>query len=626
MATRNQKIKFAIKRFKGFWSQFKRSKRGLVGLSIIVFFSFIAIFAAFIAPYEPIEPKITSDQYPGVPGVKIAVQLCKPVWYKYLPWIKRGYTNITEAFYFYGERQFKFVFIFFVPEADHPEEGFQQDFEKVYNFSNTIRASHKILEVKEIKAILPSGVHQFNLSEWTIRGSREVHPIESVLPAEKLIQMCPNATRFELTYSTGVDLTENIKIVKDHKFTKSESFDEWKWESESNRIDVQYDAEHGYAPSAAQKELGCLRVTYKADGQKLGENITVTIWKEFNYTYFEPPRDVFIHTSIHHTGSPHIELQWAFIREGKTFIVASNTVTESESYKHLYASSLMANTTFIDQIFAAPGNYKFALKIIIPPPQGDVTIYLDHVDCLLYGNTFGLLGTDNAKVYPSDIFSTLIYGTRVSLIVGILTAVFSTFIGLFLGLVSGYLGGIVDEGIMRFTDLLLVLPTLPLFIVLTVSMRATSGYISMWNIIIILSLFGWMGFARSVRSMVLSLRERAFVEAAKAAGGGRFYIINRHILPNVFALVYITLAMSVPSAIVVEASLSWLGLGDPRLASWGKILYDFNSSGIVTTKGLLDYWFWVFPACVSIAILAAAFILVGYALDEILNPRLRERR
>jgi len=135
-----------------------------------------------------------------------------------------------------------------------------------------------------------------------------------------------------------------------------------------------------------------------------------------------------------------------------------------------------------------------------------------------------------------------------------------------------------------------------------------------------------MGFARSVRSMVLSLRERAFVEAAKAAGGGRFYIINRHILPNVFALVYITLAMSVPSAIVVEASLSWLGLGDPRLASWGKILYDFNSSGIVTTKGLLDYWFWVFPACVSIAILAAAFILVGYALDEILNPRLRERR
>ncbi|MEM3579651.1 MAG: ABC transporter permease [Candidatus Bathyarchaeia archaeon] len=625
MATREQKIKFAIKRFKGFWNQFKRSKRGLVGLSIIIFFSIIAIFAPLIAPYEPIEPKISRDEYPGTPGVKIAVQLCKPVWYKYLPWIKRGYTNITEAFYFYGEIQFKFAFIYFVPEAEHPAEGLQQNFEKVHNFSNAMIASHKILEVKEIKAILSSGAHQFNLSEWTVRGSRDVLPIESVLPAEKLLQMCPNATRFELTYTTGVDLTENMKIVNDHKFTKSESFDEWKWASESSGIGVQYDEEHGYVLYTTQKERGCLRVTYTAAGQVSEGDITVTIWKEFNYPYFEPPRDIFIHTSIYKTGNSSIKLQWVFIRENKTFIAAENTVTESGNYKHLYASSFMANTTFIDQTFAAPGNYKFALKLIIPS-QSNTTIYLDHVDCLLYGNTFGLLGTDNAKVYPSDLFSTLVYGTRVSLIVGVLTAVFSTFIGLFLGLVSGYVGGIVDEGIMRFTDLLMVLPTLPLFIVLTVSLRAASGFVSMWNLIIILTLFGWMGFARSVRSMVLSLRERAFVEAAKAAGGGRFHIINRHILPNVFALVYITLATSVPSAIVVEASLSWLGLGDPRLASWGKILYDFNSSGIVTTKGLLDYWFWVFPACISIAILAAAFVLVGYALDEILNPRLRERR
>jgi peptide/nickel transport system permease protein len=82
----------------------------------------------------------------------------------------------------------------------------------------------------------------------------------------------------------------------------------------------------------------------------------------------------------------------------------------------------------------------------------------------------------------------------------------------------------------------------------------------------------------------------------------------------------------VPGAIITEASLSWLGLGDPRLASWGKILYDFNNSGVVTSKGLLEYWFWVFPTCIAIALLAAAFILLGYALDEILNPRLRERR
>jgi len=148
----------------------------------------------------------------------------------------------------------------------------------------------------------------------------------------------------------------------------------------------------------------------------------------------------------------------------------------------------------------------------------------------------------------------------------------------------------------------------------------------LWNIIILLTLFGWMSFARSVRSMVVSLRERAFVEAAKAAGAGTMHIINRHILPNVFALVYITLATSVPGAIITEASLSWLGLGNPLIPSWGKILYDFQSSGIATTKGLGEYWFWVFPPCIAIAALATAFILIGYALDEILNPRLRERR
>jgi peptide/nickel transport system permease protein len=135
-----------------------------------------------------------------------------------------------------------------------------------------------------------------------------------------------------------------------------------------------------------------------------------------------------------------------------------------------------------------------------------------------------------------------------------------------------------------------------------------------------------MGFARSVRSMVISLRERAFIEAAKSCGASTMHIINRHILPNVFALVYITLATAVPGAIILEASLSWMGLGDPLVASWGKILYDFQSAGVALTKGLAEYWFWVFPSCIAIALLATAFILMGYALDEILNPRLRERR
>ena len=126
--------------------------------------------------------------------------------------------------------------------------------------------------------------------------------------------------------------------------------------------------------------------------------------------------------------------------------------------------------------------------------------------------------------------------------------------------------------------------------------------------------------------MVLSLRERPFIESAKASGAGVGYIIFRHILPNVFALVYISLATSVPGAIIAEASLAWLGLGDINIPSWGLMLYDFSRTETAIVSGLGEYWFWVIPPGVAIALMALAFILMGFSLDEILNPRLRQRR
>jgi len=117
------------------------------------------------------------------------------------------------------------------------------------------------------------------------------------------------------------------------------------------------------------------------------------------------------------------------------------------------------------------------------------------------------------------------------------------------------------------------------------------------------------------------LRERPFVEAAKAAGAGSGYIMFRHILPNIMALVYVNLATSVPGAVVAEASLSWLGFYDPRVMSWGRMLYEAQQQ-------LASWyaWWWVVPPGICIALLALSFILIGYAMDEILNPRLRERR
>ena len=119
--------------------------------------------------------------------------------------------------------------------------------------------------------------------------------------------------------------------------------------------------------------------------------------------------------------------------------------------------------------------------------------------------------------------------------------------------------------------------------------------------------------------------ERPFIEAAQAVGAGKFYIIRKHVLPNVFSFVYVTLATFVPGAIITEASLSWLGLFDPTVVSWGRMLQEFTNSGIIL-RGISEYWFWVLPPGILIAVLALSFILLGFALDEILNPRLRRRQ
>jgi peptide/nickel transport system permease protein len=234
----------------------------------------------------------------------------------------------------------------------------------------------------------------------------------------------------------------------------------------------------------------------------------------------------------------------------------------------------------------------------------------------VFGNTFGLLGTDDQA---RDIFAQLVIGTRISFVIGLVSAVLSVGLGLLVGLVAGYIGGATDEVLMRLNDMLLVIPSLPLTIVLVFVLGQ-----SMLNIIIVVGVLGWMGFARTVRSAVLSLKERQFIEAVKSAGGGRGYIIRRHIIPNVFPLIYITLAMSVPGAIVSEAALSWLGLGPLDVMSWGRVLHQFQQAGTVATSAF-SMWYWTIPPGLCIAFLSLSFVLIGYALDEILNPRLRER-
>ncbi len=236
------------------------------------------------------------------------------------------------------------------------------------------------------------------------------------------------------------------------------------------------------------------------------------------------------------------------------------------------------------------------------------------VKFVMLGLVHGILGTDDIG---ADLWSQLVYGARISLFIGLLAALVGTSIGAVVGVVAGYAGGVVDEILMRLVDILLVLPFLPLLLTLVFLYGKNIYYL-----ILFIAIFGWQGLARAIRSQVLSLRETAFVECAKAAGGSKFYIMRKHLLPNVFPLIFPSLVLSIPGAILFEASLSFLGFGDPRVPTWGKMLqYAFLGEGFSRLA-----WWWILPPGLAITTLSLAFVFMGHAFDEIVNPRLRRRK
>jgi len=220
------------------------------------------------------------------------------------------------------------------------------------------------------------------------------------------------------------------------------------------------------------------------------------------------------------------------------------------------------------------------------------------------------LGRDDAG---KDVLSLLIYGARVSLIVGFTSATVSMFIGTVVGLSAGYFGGKVSTALMRLVDFLMVIPDLPLMLVI-ISVWGRG----LWKIILVISVLYWTYTARLVRSQVLSIKERQFVLRSKALGGSHFRIITRHILPQVLPLIIAQAVLDISASIIAESSLSFLGLGDPTLVSWGMML-NFAFERAVSRMA----WWFLLPPGFAIVWVSLSIILIGNALEEIVNPRLK---
>jgi peptide/nickel transport system permease protein len=226
---------------------------------------------------------------------------------------------------------------------------------------------------------------------------------------------------------------------------------------------------------------------------------------------------------------------------------------------------------------------------------------------------FGPLGTDHLG---RSVMTQFIWGARISLLVGLAATVLAMLIGSVVGITAGFFGGWTESILMRLTEWFLVIPFLPLAIVLAAILGP-----SIQNIILVIGITSWPFPARLIRAQVLTMKERLYVDRSRALGASQWHLMTRHILPNVSGLIIANTTLTVPVAILSETTLSFLGLGDPSRASWGKMLQESFEAGALTQQA---WWYYV-PPGVGILLVVLAFTLCGQALEEVLDPRLRDR-
>ncbi len=253
------------------------------------------------------------------------------------------------------------------------------------------------------------------------------------------------------------------------------------------------------------------------------------------------------------------------------------------------------------------GEYEFLFQTAARAPEDRVGA----VKIVVGGDAYGALGTDSIG---RDLAQGLLFGLPVALLIGVVVSLTSTLLGTTLGIVSGYLGGAVDTVIQRMSDIVANIPVLPLLIFLLFVIGP-----NLTVIMLILVAFSWPGLAIQVRSMVLHMRSSQLLEAIQGLGSSRARIMWRHILPQIMPYFLAQIIFSAPAAILAEAGLSFLGLGDPAIPTWGQIL----EAGFRTGGVYVGYWWWIIPPGLLIVMVALTFMLISLAIEPVVNPRLQ---
>ncbi len=351
-------------------------------------------------------------------------------------------------------------------------------------------------------------------------------------------------------------------------------------------------------------------------GEQAVTTYTMSYSFDFDYDYYPQEMIVYI-TSKFDQKQPFISLEW-LRPDGETVRIANLAIGQKHTYRFSQDEKLktkLRTDEVIPVLFSLPdenvpakGKYQLLITGTTFEPDSDI-----NVEFVLHGQVYGLAGTDHAR---RDLVVPLLWGAPVALAFGLIASLGTAILTMVISALGAWYGSWIDELIQRITEINLVLPFLSILI-----MIGTFYSRSIWTILgatILLSIF--TGAIKGYRSIFVQLKESMYVEAARAYGASNSRIVFLYLIPRMIPLLIPGLVLSVPSFVFLEAGLAVLGLGDPVLPTWGKMIDDANRNGALYR----GYYYWILEPTTLLMITGLGFAMLGFALDRVFNPKLRD--